>query len=95
MPPAFIQGLKARCEEHGILYIDDEVQAGMGRTGTLWGIEHSDVVPDLVTVGKSLASGMPLAGVIGSTEVMDWCIPAGWARPTAETPSHAPPPSRA
>jgi 4-aminobutyrate aminotransferase-like enzyme len=77
MPPAFIQGLKARCEQHGILYIDDEVQAGMGRTGTLWGIEHSDVVPDLVTVGKSLASGMPLAGVIGSTEVMDSVHPGG------------------
>jgi 4-aminobutyrate aminotransferase/(S)-3-amino-2-methylpropionate transaminase len=77
MPPAFIQGLKARCEEFGILYIDDEVQAGMGRTGTLWGIEHSGVVPDLVTVGKSLASGMPLAGVIGSTEVMDSVHPGG------------------
>ena len=71
MPPEFIRGLKARCEEHGILYIDDEVQAGMGRTGTLWGIEHSGVVPDLITVGKSLASGMPLAGVIGRAEVMD------------------------
>jgi 4-aminobutyrate aminotransferase / (S)-3-amino-2-methylpropionate transaminase / 5-aminovalerate transaminase len=71
MPPEFIQGLKARCEQHGILYIDDEVQAGMGRTGTLWGIEHSGVVPDMITVGKSLASGMPLAGVIGSAEVMD------------------------
>jgi 4-aminobutyrate aminotransferase len=77
MPADFIQGLKARCEEHGILYIDDEVQAGMGRTGTLWGIEHSDVIPDLVTVGKSLASGMPLAGVIGSAEVMDSVHPGG------------------
>jgi 4-aminobutyrate aminotransferase len=77
MPADFIQGLKARCEEHGILYIDDEVQAGMGRTGTLWGIEHSGVVPDIVTVGKSLASGMPLAGVIGSTEVMDSVHPGG------------------
>ncbi|HYX84236.1 MAG TPA: aspartate aminotransferase family protein [Gaiellales bacterium] len=77
MPPEFIQGLKARCEAHGILYIDDEVQAGMGRTGTLWAIEHSGVVPDLVTVGKSLASGMPLAGVIGSTEVMDSVHPGG------------------
>jgi len=77
MPAEFIQGLKARCEEHGILYIDDEVQAGMGRTGTLWGIEHSAVTPDLVTVGKSLASGMPLAGVIGATEVMDSVHPGG------------------
>ena len=49
----------------------------MGRTGTLWGIEHSGVVPDLVTVGKSLASGMPLAGVIGRAEVMDSVHPGG------------------
>jgi 4-aminobutyrate aminotransferase len=77
MPPEFIQGLKERCEGHGILYIDDEVQAGMGRTGTLWGIEHSGVVPDMVTVGKSLASGMPLAGVIGRSEVMDSVHPGG------------------
>jgi len=77
MPPEFIQGLKERCDGHGILYIDDEVQAGMGRTGTLWGIEHSGVVPDMVTVGKSLASGMPLAGVIGRTEVMDSVHPGG------------------
>jgi 4-aminobutyrate aminotransferase / (S)-3-amino-2-methylpropionate transaminase / 5-aminovalerate transaminase len=77
MPPEFIRGLKERCEGHGILYIDDEVQAGMGRTGTLWGIEHSGVVPDLVTVGKSLASGMPLAGVIGRSEVMDSVHPGG------------------
>jgi 4-aminobutyrate aminotransferase len=77
MPPEFIQGLAARCEQHGILYIDDEVQAGMGRTGTLWGIEHAGVVPDLVTVGKSLASGMPLAGVIGRADVMDSVHPGG------------------
>ncbi len=77
MPPEFIQGLKARCEQHGIIYIDDEVQAGMGRTGTLWGIEHSGVVPDMVTVGKSLASGMPLAGVIGRAEIMDSVHPGG------------------
>jgi 4-aminobutyrate aminotransferase len=77
MPPEFIQGLKERCEGHGILYIDDEVQAGMGRTGALWGIEHSGVIPDMVTVGKSLASGMPLAGVIGRAEVMDSVHPGG------------------
>ena len=71
MPPEFIQGLKERCERYGILYIDDEVQSGMARTGTLWGIEHSGVVPDLMTVGKSLASGMPLAGVVGRAEVID------------------------
>ncbi len=71
MPPEFLRGLKARCEEHGILFIDDEVQSGMGRTGKLWAIEHSGVVPDLITVGKSLASGMPLAGVVGRADVID------------------------
>ena len=71
MPPEFIRELKERCEAHGILYIDDEVQSGMGRTGTLWAIEHSGVVPDLMTVGKSLASGMPLAGVVGRADVID------------------------
>jgi 4-aminobutyrate aminotransferase len=71
MPPEYLKGLKERCERYGILYIDDEVQSGMGRTGTLWGIEHSGVVPDLMTVGKSLASGMPLAGVVGRAEVID------------------------
>jgi 4-aminobutyrate aminotransferase/(S)-3-amino-2-methylpropionate transaminase len=77
MPPEYLQGLKERCERYGILYIDDEVQSGMGRTGTLWGIEHSGVIPDLVTVGKSLASGMPLAGVVGRAEVMDAVHPGG------------------
>jgi 4-aminobutyrate aminotransferase len=77
MPPEFIQGLAERCQKHGILYIDDEVQAGMGRTGTLWGIEHSGVVPDLITVGKSMASGMPLAGVVGRADVIDSVHPGG------------------
>jgi 4-aminobutyrate aminotransferase len=77
MPPEFIRGLRERCDAHGILYIDDEVQAGMGRTGTFWGIEHADVVPDLITVGKSLASGMPLAGVIGRADIMDSVHPGG------------------
>ena len=77
MPPEFIQGLRERCDRHGILYVDDEVQAGMGRTGTLWGIEHSDVVPDLVTIGKSVASGMPLAAVVGRAEVVDAVHPGG------------------
>ncbi|HLK42208.1 MAG TPA: 4-aminobutyrate--2-oxoglutarate transaminase [Thermoleophilia bacterium] len=77
MPSDFIQGLKALCEEHGIVYIDDEVQAGMGRTGTLWGIEHSGVIPDLITVGKSIASGMPLAGVVGRADLMDAVHPGG------------------
>jgi 4-aminobutyrate aminotransferase/(S)-3-amino-2-methylpropionate transaminase len=77
MPAEFIQGLKALCEQHGIVYISDEVQSGMGRTGKLWGIEHSGVVPDLMTVGKSLAAGMPLAGVVGRAEIIDSVHPGG------------------
>ena len=77
MPKEFIQGVKALCEQHGIVYVDDEVQSGMGRTGTLWAIEHSDVVPDLMTVGKSLAAGMPLAGVVGRAEILDSVHPGG------------------
>jgi 4-aminobutyrate aminotransferase/(S)-3-amino-2-methylpropionate transaminase len=65
------------CQKYGIVYIDDEVQSGMGRTGTLWGIEHSGVVPDLMTVGKSLAAGMPLAGVVGRAEILDAVHPGG------------------
>ncbi|MEA2424512.1 MAG: 4-aminobutyrate aminotransferase / (S)-3-amino-2-methylpropionate transaminase / 5-aminovalerate [Thermoleophilaceae bacterium] len=77
MPAEFIQGLKALCEQHGIVYVSDEVQSGMGRTGKLWAIEHSDVVPDLMTVGKSLAAGMPLAGVVGRAEIIDSVHPGG------------------
>ena len=77
MPAEFIQALKALCEQHGIVYISDEVQSGMGRTGKLWAIEHSDVVPDLMTVGKSLAAGMPLAGVVGRAEIIDSVHPGG------------------
>jgi 4-aminobutyrate aminotransferase-like enzyme len=71
MPAEFIEGVMALCEQHGILYVDDEVQSGMGRTGKLWALDHYGLVPDLMTVGKSLAAGMPLAGVIGRAEVMD------------------------
>ncbi len=77
MPAEFIQGLKSLCEQHGIVYISDEVQSGMGRTGKLWAIEHSDVIPDMMTVGKSLAAGMPLAGVVGRAEIIDSVHPGG------------------
>jgi 4-aminobutyrate aminotransferase/(S)-3-amino-2-methylpropionate transaminase len=71
MPAAFIQALKEQCERHGILYVDDEVQAGCGRTGSMWAIEHYGVEPDLIVSGKSLGGGLPLAGVTGRTELMD------------------------
>jgi 4-aminobutyrate aminotransferase/(S)-3-amino-2-methylpropionate transaminase len=77
MPPEFLRGLKAICEEHGIVYIADEIQTGMGRTGKLWAIEHSGVVPDLMTVAKSLAAGLPLSGVVGRADIIDTVHPGG------------------
>jgi 4-aminobutyrate aminotransferase/(S)-3-amino-2-methylpropionate transaminase len=76
-PPAFLQKLRALCDEHGIVLIADEIQAGFGRTGKLFAIEHSDVVPDMVTTAKSLAAGMPLAAVTGRAELMDAPHPGG------------------
>jgi 4-aminobutyrate aminotransferase/(S)-3-amino-2-methylpropionate transaminase len=70
-PPEFLQGVRALCDEHGIVFVADEVQTGFGRTGRMWGIEHSGVEPDLVTVAKSIAAGLPLSGVIGKAEIMD------------------------
>ena len=77
MPPDFPARLAAVCAEHGILYVDDEVQSGVGRTGRFWAIEHYDgVEPDLVVSGKSLGGGLPLAAVTGRAELMD-AVPAG------------------
>ncbi len=77
MPPEFIAALKERCGRHGILYVDDEVQAGCGRTGPIWAIEHYGVEPDLIVSGKSLGGGLPLAGVTGRAELMDAVHPGG------------------
>jgi 4-aminobutyrate aminotransferase len=77
MPEDFPRRLKDACEEHGILYVDDEVQAGCGRTGPVWAIEHYGVEPDLIVSGKSLGGGLPLASVTGRAEVMDAVPPGG------------------
>jgi 4-aminobutyrate aminotransferase len=71
MEPEFPRRLKELCDGHGILYVDDEVQAGVGRTGPVWAIEHYGVTPDLLVSGKSLGGGLPLAGVTGRAELMD------------------------
>jgi 4-aminobutyrate aminotransferase/(S)-3-amino-2-methylpropionate transaminase len=71
MPPDFPARLKELCDGHGILYVDDEVQSGVGRTGPVWAIEHYRVQPDLLVSGKSLGGGLPLAAVTGRAEVMD------------------------
>jgi 4-aminobutyrate aminotransferase / (S)-3-amino-2-methylpropionate transaminase / 5-aminovalerate transaminase len=76
MPLDFPPRLKELCDRHGILYVNDEVQSGVGRTGPVWAIEHYDVEPDLLVSGKSLGGGLPLAGVTGPAEIVD-AVPAG------------------
>jgi 4-aminobutyrate aminotransferase len=77
MPPEFVQKLRELCDATGILYVDDEVQAGCGRTGTVWAIERLGVEPDLLVSGKTLGGGLPLAAVTGRAEVMDAVHPGG------------------
>jgi 4-aminobutyrate aminotransferase / (S)-3-amino-2-methylpropionate transaminase / 5-aminovalerate transaminase len=70
-PPDYFQELARICRENGILFVADEIQSGMGRTGTMFAIEHWGVEPDLITVAKSLGAGMPIAAVVGRQEIMD------------------------
>ena len=76
-PPVFMQALRKLTEHHGIVLITDEIQTGFGRTGKLFGFEHSGIEPDLVTVAKSLAGGLPLSGVVGKAKIMDAPLPGG------------------
>jgi 4-aminobutyrate aminotransferase/(S)-3-amino-2-methylpropionate transaminase len=70
-PKEFMQGLRRICDEHGIVLVVDEVQTGFGRTGTMFAIEQMGVEPDLMTVAKAIAGGLPLSGVVGRAEIMD------------------------
>jgi len=76
-PPEFMQALRALCDSHGILLIIDEVQSGFARTGKLFASEHYAIKPDLITMAKSLAGGLPLSAVAGRAEVMDAPAPGG------------------
>jgi 4-aminobutyrate aminotransferase len=69
-PPEFLQGLRARCDEHGILLVVDEVQTGFGRTGRFWGHEHSGVRPDVLVTAKGLASGFPISAMAAPEALM-------------------------
>lgn len=71
-PAAFHRQLKALCEQYGILYIADEVQSGMGRTGKMFACEHFGVVPDIICAAKGIASGMPLGAIIARSDLMAW-----------------------
>ncbi len=76
-PTELLEALRKLCDKHGILLIVDEVQTGFARTGKMFGIEHSAVKPDLMTVAKSLAGGFPLSAVIGKAAIMDAAEPGG------------------
>ena len=70
-PRDFMTGIRRICDEHGIVMVVDEVQTGYGRTGKMFAIEHYGIEPDLITVAKSIAGGLPLSGVLGKAEIMD------------------------
>lgn len=76
-PPEFLKGLRRICDNYGIVFIDDDVQAGLGRTGKMWSIEHSGVVPDVMTLAKSLGGGLVLSATLGRKEIMDATDPGG------------------
>jgi 4-aminobutyrate aminotransferase/(S)-3-amino-2-methylpropionate transaminase len=70
-PREFIEGVRAICDREGIVFVADEVQTGFGRTGEMFAMQHFGVEPDLMTVAKSIAAGLPLSGVLGKAEIMD------------------------
>jgi 4-aminobutyrate aminotransferase len=77
MPPEFTRALREVCDRHGILLVADEIQTGFARTGKWFAMQHHDVLPDLMTMAKSLAGGMPLSAVCGRAEIMDAPAPGG------------------
>jgi 4-aminobutyrate aminotransferase len=76
-PAALMKALRAECDEQGILLIADEIQTGFARTGRWFAMDHHDVLPDLMTVAKSLGAGLPISGVVGRAELMDAPAPGG------------------
>jgi len=71
MPKAFLQKIRSICTSHGIVMIADEIQSGFGRTGKMFAIEHSEVIPDIITMAKSMGSGMPISAITGRAEILD------------------------
>src|SRR5215212_2807417 len=71
-PREFLDGLRRICDEHGILLIVDEVQSGMGRTGRMFASEHYDLKPDIITIAKGIASGIPMGACVARADLMDW-----------------------
>ena len=76
-PTELLKALRQLCDQHGIVLIADEIQTGFGRTGKLFAMEHSGVEPDLITMAKGIAGGLPLAAVVGKSHIMDAPLPGG------------------
>ncbi len=85
-PPDFLRKLRVLCDSHGILLIADEIQTGFARTGRMFAIEYAGIEPDLMTVAKSIAGGVPLSAVIGKAEIMDSPVPGGLGGTFAGSP---------
>lgn len=86
MPTEFMRALREICDRHGILLIADEIQTGFARTGKMFAMDHHDVVPDMMTMAKSLAGGMPLSAVCGRAAIMDAPAPGGLGGTYAANP---------
>ena len=85
-PPEFLRSLRALCDTHGIVLVADEIQSGFARTGRMFAFEHAGVEPDLMTIAKSVAGGVPLSGVIGKAAIMDAPAPGGLGGTYAGSP---------
>jgi 4-aminobutyrate aminotransferase/(S)-3-amino-2-methylpropionate transaminase len=85
-PPDFLRSLRALCDRHGIVLIADEIQSGIARTGRMFAFEHAGVEPDLMTIAKSIAGGLPLSAVVGKAEIMDAPPPGGLGGTYAGSP---------
>jgi 4-aminobutyrate aminotransferase/(S)-3-amino-2-methylpropionate transaminase len=85
-PAELLRKLRAVCDTHGIVFIADEIQSGFGRTGRMFAIEHSGVEPDLITIAKSIAGGVPLSAVTGKAQIMDSPGPGGLGGTFAGSP---------
>jgi len=85
-PPELLRKLRSVCDQHGIVFVADEIQSGFGRTGRMLAIEHAGVEPDLVTLAKSVAGGVPLSAVVGKAQIMDAPGPGGLGGTFAGSP---------
>ncbi len=85
-PAELMRRLRALCDTHGIVFIADEIQSGFGRTGRMFAIEHAGIEPDLITIAKSVAGGVPLSAVTGKAEIMDAPVPGGLGGTYAGSP---------